>query len=76
MCGSRKFCQGGGGSNYDKLFSDNEGERIQIPLKVGHHSPDSETPFKFAGEPDYGPTLNADFVFRGSGPVLLKNLYL
>ena len=51
MRGSRKFCQRG--SNSDNIFSDNEGERIQIPLKVGHHRPASETPFKwrFTGGP-------------------------
>ena len=41
-----------GGSTLTRFFfSDNEGERIQIPLKVGHHP--SKTPFKwhFAGGP-------------------------
>ena len=40
MRGSRKFCQRG--SNSDNLlifFSDNEGERIQVPLIVGHQWP-------------------------------------
>ena len=35
------------GSNSDVFISDNEGERIQIPLKLGHHRPASETPFKW-----------------------------
>ena len=35
------------------FFSVNEGKRIQIRTKVGHHRPASETPFKwcFAGRP-------------------------
>ena len=56
MCGSRKFCQRG--SNFDNFFfffffKLMRGEMIQIPLKVGHHRPASETPFKwrFAGGP-------------------------
>ena len=30
------------------FFSDNEGERFQIPLKVGHHRPASVTSFKWS----------------------------
>ena len=47
--GTRKFCQRG--SNSDNFFY--RWERIQIPLKVGHHRPTSEMPFKrlFAGVP-------------------------
>ena len=43
-----------GGPTLTMFFSsDNEGERIQIPLKVGHHRPASKMPFKwcFAGGP-------------------------
>ena len=42
-----------GGPTLTGFFSDNDGERIQIPLKVGHHRPACETPFKwrFAGGP-------------------------
>ena len=29
------------------FFLDDEGERIQIPLKMGHHRPTSGTPFKW-----------------------------
>ena len=46
------------------------GERIQIPLKTGHHLPASETPF------NDGPTLNVGLVAlcisRVSGPILLR----
>ena len=50
MRGSRKFCQRG--SNFFFFFFLIRGKRIQIALKVGHHWPASETPFKwrFAGE--------------------------
>ena len=54
-------------------------EWIQLPFKMGHHWPASETPFKwrFAGGPLMAPTLNAGLValwfFRGSGQVLLRN---
>ena len=34
-----------------------EGERIQIPLKAGHHRPTSEMAFRWRA--DDGPTLNA-----------------
>ena len=42
---------GGGGQTFlnliiFKLFSLMRGERIQIPLRAGHHRPASETPFK------------------------------
>ena len=44
------------GSKYRKI-------RIQIPLKVGHHRPVSETPFKcVCWRADDGPTLNAGLV--------------
>ena len=33
------------------FFSDNEGERIQIPLKVGHHRPSGETPWPSSETP-------------------------
>ena len=44
------FVRGGGGPT---LFSLMTGERIQLPLKSGHHWPTSEMPFKwhFAGGP-------------------------
>ena len=55
MRGPRKFCQRGGGSNFDNVFFYFVEEELedQIPLKAGHHRPASETPFKwrFAGEP-------------------------
>ena len=35
-------------------------EIIQLPLKVGHHRPDSETPFRCRA--DDGSTLNAGLV--------------
>ena len=39
------------------------GERTNIPLKVGHYRPASETPFKRRGwRADDGPTLNAGLV--------------
>ena len=57
MRGSRKFCQRGCNSDVFRA------ERIQIPLKVGHHCPASETPFLNGN----GPTLNA-----GSGLVLQR----
>ena len=45
------------------------GERVQIPLKAGHHRPASETSFKWRA--DNGPTLNAGLValrfFKGWG---------
>ena len=43
----------GGSALTTFFFPDNEGERIQIPLKLGHHRAASETPFKwcFAGGP-------------------------
>ena len=58
-------------------FSDNEGERIQIPLKLGHHRPASETPFKWrlAGGQIMAEHWMLAWFFRGSGPVLLKTLY-
>ena len=45
------------------------GVRIKIPLKAGNHH--------FNGvslAADDGTTLNACLVFRGSGPVLIRNL--
>ena len=66
-------------SFYFHFFSENEGERIQIlvPLKVGHHRPASETPFKwrFAGGPMMAQHWMLAWFFRGSGPVFLKNMY-
>ena len=51
------------------------GERIQIQLKAGHHRPAIKMAFRWRA--DDGLTLNADLValwlFRGSGPVLLRN---
>ena len=42
-----------GGQTLATFFFFDGGERIQIPLKAGHHLPASETPFKwrFAGGP-------------------------
>ena len=52
------------------------GERIQIPLRAGYHQPASE---RHRWRADNGPKLNAGLVallfLRGSGPVLLRNLY-
>ena len=48
------FVRGGGGSKFDIILV-NEGERIQILLKVGHHRPAS-------WHVDDGPTLNAGLV--------------
>ena len=45
MQGSRKFARGD--LTLTMFFSDNEGERIQIPLKLGHHRLASEMPFKW-----------------------------
>ena len=48
--GSRKLCQRR--STFD-IFLNEEGKRLQMQLKVGHHRPASETPLKwrFAGVP-------------------------
>ena len=47
---------------------------IKIPLKAGHHRPDSET--AFCWRPDDGLTLNSGLealqFFRAAGPVLLR----
>ena len=50
--GSRKFCQRG--SNTDNVFFLVDGmERVEMPLKMGHNRPASETTLKwrFAGVP-------------------------
>ena len=76
ICRSRKFCQRG--SHSDGFFSDNEGERIQIPLKEGHHRPASETPFKcfFCWRADDSPTLNAELVFQRFWTGIAKKPYI
>ena len=52
------------------LFFCGDGERIEMPLKVGHHRHASETPLKW-------PTIECWFgsfvIFRGSGSILLGN---
>ena len=48
------------------FFSFMRGERIQIPLKAGHHRPAREC----------WPGSVVIRVFRGSGPVLLKKAYI
>ena len=57
-----------------------KGERIQISLKVGHHRPASETPSPLNGVslvcrrwPNVECWLGSFEIFRGSGPVLLRN---
>ena len=53
------------------------GKRIKIALKGRHHRLVSKTQTVFHRRGDDGPTLIADLValcvFRGSGPVLLRN---
>ena len=54
------------------------GERIQIPLKAGHHRPASETPSNGVSQtarywPNIGCWLGSFLIYRGSGPVLLSN---
>ena len=48
-------------------------ERIQIPLKAGHHRPASVTPLRTNDDPTINAGLVALRLFRGSGPVLLRN---
>ena len=43
---SRKFCQRGSSSDNVFFVVVLFDERIQIPLREGHHRPASETPFK------------------------------
>ena len=66
MRGSRKVCQRG--SNFDNFFLDD-------PSKY-HYKRAIE--MAFCWRADNGPKVNADLValrfFRGSGPVLLRNL--
>ena len=76
MCRSRKFCQRG--SNTDSfvfVFLVDRMERIEMPLKVGHHWPASETPLKwqFAGMPIMECWLGRFVIFRGSRSILLGN---
>ena len=77
MHGSRKFWQRGSTSD-NVFFPGNEGERIQIPLKVGHNWPASETPFewRFAGGSMMAQHWMLAWFFRDSGPVLLKKPYI
>ena len=54
---------------------------IQIPLLAGHLRSTSETPFKcrFPGVPIMAQNLNwlgSFTILRGSGPVLLKKIYI
>ena len=59
--------------NSDKVL-EMSGERIQIPLKAGHHRSASETPFfkwRLAGGPIIPNTECR--LGRGSGPVLPRN---
>ena len=77
MRGSRIFVRGGPTLTtfFVWFFSDNEGGRIYIPLKVGHHRLASETPFKwrFAGGPMMARHWMLVWFFMGSGPVLPRN---
>ena len=74
MQGSRKFARGD--LTLTMFFSDNEGERIQIPLKLGHHRLASEMPFKwrFTDGPMMAQHWMLAWFFRGWGPVRLKTL--
>ena len=58
-CADPEFFARGGPT----LVLDDEGERIQMPLKMGHHRPASETHLMaFRWRADNGPKLNDGLV--------------
>ena len=82
MCRSRKFCQRGSNSEVFLLllFKLMRGERIQIPLKGGHHQPTREMPCKrhFPGGPkmaQYGIWLGSFVIFHGIWTSIAKKPY-
>ena len=58
------------------IFQSMRGVRVKIPLSAGHHRLASKTPFKwrFAVVPMMAKCRFGSFIiFRGSGPVLVRN---
>ena len=66
------FCQSG--SNSDVFFLFMRGERIKIPLKMGHHRPAIEMAFRWRA--DDGSTLNAGLILQGIRISIAKKSYI